>query len=185
MLLKYASRIKKFYFHKYNLLFIISQMAKTEDNPTSDSPTETRSPTAATNDPWPTGPAKTGTSGNDFEDSFVNSQDQSPFEKLPDSDSYLASLEAKLERVQKKGGLVKDLQRRREDEMRRFIDQQQGERSKKFESGLDPINKGQNVFEKTSFLVCVFFLQIVNLLILRNRFPITRFCDELHPRDKL
>lgn len=100
-------------------------MAKTEDN----SPTETRTPTSATNDPWPTGPTATGSSGNDFEDSFVDSQAQNSFEKLPDSDSYLASLEAKLERVQKKGGLVKDLQRRREDEMRRFIDQQQGERS--------------------------------------------------------
>ena len=82
-------------------------------------------PTAASNDPWRPEPegddaaSEDATSGdnNSFSDSF-----KPPIERLPDSDEYLAALEAKLVRVQKKGSLVRDLQRKREDEMRRFVD---------------------------------------------------------------
>ena len=81
-------------------------------------------PTAASNDPWRTEEGddtadEDATSGesNSFSDSF-----KPPIERLPDSDEYLAALEAKLVRVQKKGSLVRDLQRKREDEMRRFVD---------------------------------------------------------------
>ena len=80
-------------------------------------------PTAASNDPWrPEGDdaSEDATSGdNSFSDSF-----KPPIERLPDSDEYLAALEAKLVRVQKKGSLVRDLQKKREDEMRRFVDSQ-------------------------------------------------------------
>ena len=55
----------------------------------------------------------------DFEDAFTNTK--APFERLPDSAEYLAGLEAKLSRVQQKGSLVRDLQKRREDEVRRFM----------------------------------------------------------------
>ena len=83
-------------------------------------------PTSASNDPWRQEGSESGdasenaTSGdNSFSDSF-----RPPIERLPDSDEYLAALEAKLVRVQKKGSLVRDLQKKREDEMRRFIDSQ-------------------------------------------------------------
>ena len=81
-------------------------------------------PTAASNDPWrqegngSSDASENGASGdNSFSDSF-----KPPIERLPDSDEYLATLEAKLLRVQKKGSMVRDLQKKREDEMRRFID---------------------------------------------------------------
>ena len=83
-------------------------------------------PTAASNDPWhlegtesSDAPENPTIGDNSFSDSF-----RPPIERLPDSDEYLASLEAKLVRVQKKGSLVRDLQKKREDEMRRFINNQ-------------------------------------------------------------
>ena len=49
----------------------------------------------------------------EFEDNFKD--------KLPDSQEYLAVLEAKLAKLQKKGSLVDDLRNRRQDEMKRFL----------------------------------------------------------------
>ena len=84
------------------------------------------SSTSASNDPWSTNENEANVawenadgSGNFFSDSF-----RPPIVKLPDSQEYLARLEAKLNRVQKKGSLLRDLQKKREDEMRRFIDVQ-------------------------------------------------------------
>ena len=84
-------------------------------------------PTSASNDPWrlqegneSSDAPDDATSGDkSFTDSF-----RPPIERLPDSVEYLAALEAKLVRVQKKGSLVRDLQKKREDAMRRFIDSQ-------------------------------------------------------------
>ena len=74
-------------------------------------------------DPWLLKQEKNGrseekpaTTNNSFEDSFK------PFVKLPDSKEYLNSLEARLAKVQKKGSIVRDLQQRRQDEMKRFLD---------------------------------------------------------------
>ena len=80
-----------------------------------ESITEQREPTAASNDPW-AGSAASEDATNSFTDDFK------PFVPLPDSAEYLAGLESKLARVQKKGSMVRDLQKKREDEMRRFLD---------------------------------------------------------------
>ena len=86
----------------------------------------TMSSTPASNDPWSTNKNESNGawenaegSGNFFPDSF-----RPPIEKLPDSKEYIGRLEAKLNRVQKKGSLLRDLQKKREDEMRRFVDDQ-------------------------------------------------------------
>jgi hypothetical protein len=71
--------------------------------------------TSADNDPWQTTAPAPATSENSFGDDFK------PFAPLPDSIEYLTSLESKLVRVQKTGSLVRDLQAKREDEMRRFM----------------------------------------------------------------
>ncbi len=89
-------------------------------------------PSAANNDPWRRtddgGGGGGGGGGGDndggSEAAATNafSDDFKPFVRLPDSDEYLASLESKLARVQKKGSMVRDLQSKREDAMRRFLD---------------------------------------------------------------
>ena len=82
----------------------------------------------ALNDPWQSDhPSPTPQTPSDpaagFEDNFASPEDNvvAAVEQLPDSQEYLAALEAKLKRVQKKGSMVKDLEKRREDEMRRFL----------------------------------------------------------------
>ncbi|XP_059085108.1 uncharacterized protein LOC131882084 [Tigriopus californicus] len=68
---------------------------------------------------------------NQFENDFVTVGKSQPsasisLEPLPDSAEYLAHLEAKLNRLQTpKGSLVQDLKARREDEMRRFLQDSQ------------------------------------------------------------
>ena len=60
-----------------------------------------------------------------FDDSFVqhSSTLPKPYEPLPDSAEYLAGLEKKLDKIQKKkDSLLKDLKEKRQDEMRRLLD---------------------------------------------------------------
>ncbi len=102
-------------------------MAVGEDDGNHD--LETVSEGASSNDPWRNG-HQSASEGETvgpaaFEDDFVDRTNTGATDptlpRLPDSDEYLASLEAKLARVQSRGSLVRDLCQKREDEMRRLL----------------------------------------------------------------
>ena len=96
-------------------------------------------PASATNNPWqpeedPDADEPVPSSGpkseKKFEDSFVAADDDvgkvaKPFEKLPDSDEYLATLERKLKKLtnpkNQEKSLLKSLAERRSDEARRYL----------------------------------------------------------------
>lgn len=102
----------------------------------------TTTPSSASNNPWqpaehtngeesasPSGPK----SEEKFEDNFVAAADDNvdvvkgdkPFEKLPDSEEYLAALERKLKKLtnpkNQEKSLLKSLAERRSDEARRYL----------------------------------------------------------------
>ena len=96
-------------------------------------------PASASNNPWqpeehPDADEPVPSSGpkseKKFEDSFVAADDdvgkvEKPFEKLPDSDEYLATLERKLKKLtnpkNQEKSLLKSLAERRSDEARRYL----------------------------------------------------------------
>ena len=59
-----------------------------------------------------------------FKDNFVikNDNDKEQLEKLPDHEDYLNTLENKLNKLQKKSSIAKELAARRSDEARRMLD---------------------------------------------------------------
>ena len=79
-------------------------------------------------DPWCNAPPQI-TNDNDekdagFKDNFVikNDNDKEQLEKLPDHEDYLNTLETKLNKLQKKSRIAKELAARRSDEARRMLD---------------------------------------------------------------
>lgn len=86
---------------------------------------------SASNDPWQASSKDEDSSApipksDQFEDNFVDQTSTSkPFEKLPDSDEYLAVLERKLNKLtnpkNQEKSLLKALSERRSDEARRYL----------------------------------------------------------------
>lgn len=86
---------------------------------------------SASNDPWPATSNDENSSApcpksDRFEDSFVEqTPTEKPFEKLPDSEEYLAGLERKLKKLtnpkNQEKSLLKALSERRSDEARRYL----------------------------------------------------------------
>ena len=66
------------------------------------------------NDPWGANPDTDPNAEQSFQDNFVD--------KLPDSQEYLNKLETKLNKLQKKSSIAKELALRRSDEARRMLD---------------------------------------------------------------
>jgi len=91
------------------------------------------SPAAPSNDPWQAtskegedDSSAEGPKSDRFEDNFVDQTSaEKPFEKLPDSEEYLAVLERKLNKLtnpkNQEKSLLKALSERRSDEARRYL----------------------------------------------------------------
>ena len=79
-------------------------------------------------DPWGNAPPQITNDNEEkdagFKDNFVikNDNDKEQLEKLPDHEDYLNTLETKLNKLQKKSSIAKELAARRSDEARRMLD---------------------------------------------------------------